>query len=130
MKIKDLVKGNTVKFVGIQFVNDNPTEVKYNELCTTHPQISFEEAFDGELRFSEGWSIPLGGDGFLRYEIDQNGFSFIVPFSDLKGGKFLSADRAIFFMRWIREENERKVHTGQPTEPVILTGYKDELETE
>ncbi len=52
------------------------------------------------VRYQSGqlWYTVSGEvDGHLRC------FEFPVPIDDADGGTFLSSDKAIFFMRWIRK---------------------------
>jgi hypothetical protein len=42
-------------------------------------------------------------DGSLFY-LTESGFLFPVPISDIGNATFLDEDRAILFMRWIRQE--------------------------
>ena len=46
-------------------------------------------------------------DGNLWY-ITEDGFSFPVPISDIGTATFLSSDRAMLFMRYIRKHLELK----------------------
>ena len=39
----------------------------------------------------------------LWYSVDGPNFEFPVPISDVGDAKFLVEDKAIFFMRWIRQ---------------------------
>ncbi len=50
-------------------------------------------------------------DGELWYETEC-GFRFPVPISDAKGAAFVAEDKAIYLMRWIRLELERRSHEG------------------
>lgn len=43
--------------------------------------------------------------GELHYKTDD-GFSFVVPAADAGDGTFLSSDRAMLFMRYIRKQLE------------------------
>jgi len=45
-------------------------------------------------------------DDTFYYKTDD-GFEFPVPLSEVKGATFLREDKAIFFMRWIREHRSR-----------------------
>jgi hypothetical protein len=42
-------------------------------------------------------------DGDLWYEIEGNGFTFPVPVKEAGTATFLSEDKAILFMRYIRK---------------------------
>lgn len=44
--------------------------------------------------------------GELIYAVGA--FKFSVPMADMGDGEFLSSDRAVFFMRWIRKALEAK----------------------
>ena len=44
--------------------------------------------------------------GDLIYRIGT--FSFAVPIADMGDGEFLARDKAIFFMRWIRNQLEAR----------------------
>lgn len=57
--------------------------------------------------------------GELHYRTDD-GFDFVVPVSDVGDGTFLSSDRAMLFMRYIRKQLEAN-EAG-------LQGAKDELD--
>lgn len=41
--------------------------------------------------------------GCLWYEHETTKFLFPVPISDTGDGKFLNRDKAMFFMRWMRQ---------------------------
>ena len=53
----------------------------------------------GNVKFSHYF------DGNLWYET-ETAFSFPVPISDIGNAKFLSIDRAMLFMRYIRKHME------------------------
>jgi hypothetical protein len=40
------------------------------------------------------------------YYVCENGFEFPVPISDTGTARFLSEDKSMFFMRWIRKHLE------------------------
>lgn len=45
-------------------------------------------------------------DGSLWYKTSDTGFEFPVPVSDIGNARFLSTDRAMLFMRYIRKHLE------------------------
>jgi len=53
-------------------------------------------------------------DNYFVYQTD-NGFQFVIPLSEVGTASFLSQDKTIFFMRWIRkqvEENNYSIQGG------------------
>jgi hypothetical protein len=61
-------------------------------------QAKFTHYEEGNLWYQVGWNEDDGTLGGF--------FDFPIPVEDASTGKFLSSDRAMFFMRWIRRHLE------------------------
>ena len=100
-KIKELVKGNSVNFVRVDF--DEQCE-EYWKLEEAGSNFKFVEYFDCAI-IGENHYIPVDTyKGSLVYKVVDHEFS--IPFSELKGGRFKARDKALYYMRWIRKSLE------------------------
>lgn len=68
-----------------------------------HEQAKFTHYEDGKLWYQVIWTRVDPGKVIPEF---GGLFDFPIPIDDTEGSKFLSADRAITFMRWMRRHLE------------------------
>lgn len=73
-------------------------------------QARFTHYEDGKLWYQILWNgeedVTSEASGRVYQRQTVSIFDFPIPVDDAGGGKFLSSDRAIAFMRWIRRHLE------------------------
>jgi len=102
-KVKDLVIGNTVHFVRVEF--DEQCE-EYWKLEEAGENFKFIEYFDSTIIGEEHYIPVTTSKGRLIYRVGDH--EFPIPFPELKGGRFEAEFSAIYYMRWIRKSLEGK----------------------
>ena len=53
--------------------------------------------------------------GALVYETEDATIRFLVPFEEMGDGQFYPEDKAIYFMKWIKEIVKASADTSAPT---------------